>query len=153
MEGVRWGSRCEGFCSKEGPHYSFEQSARNPTINLIHKFENPLGISYPSCTAKLSGAYVMQERVSSRIFAREKGMIRICPADVCTRNLWREAKSVLLKETHTFLVWGCTCKVLPCCAKGTRNGTRNWISMQPKNCAIKLVSSDLAKILEEESSN
>ncbi len=37
-------------CSKEGPHYRFEQSARNPTINLIHKFGNPLGIPYLSCT-------------------------------------------------------------------------------------------------------
>jgi hypothetical protein len=28
MAGVRWVSRCEGFCSKEGPHYRLEQSAR-----------------------------------------------------------------------------------------------------------------------------
>ncbi len=26
---VRWGTHCEGFCSKEGPHYHIEQSARN----------------------------------------------------------------------------------------------------------------------------
>jgi hypothetical protein len=51
VAGVRWGSRCEGFCSKEGPHYCFEQSARNWTINLIHEFGNPLRVPYPSCTA------------------------------------------------------------------------------------------------------
>ncbi len=28
MAGVRWGSRCKGFCSKEGPHYCLEQSTR-----------------------------------------------------------------------------------------------------------------------------
>ncbi len=28
MAGVRWRSRCKGFCSEEGPHYCFEQSAR-----------------------------------------------------------------------------------------------------------------------------
>ncbi len=28
MAGVHWGSRCEGFCSEEGPHYRCEQSAR-----------------------------------------------------------------------------------------------------------------------------
>ncbi len=28
MAGVRWGSRCEGFCSKESPHYRHEQSTR-----------------------------------------------------------------------------------------------------------------------------
>ncbi len=83
LAGERWGTRCEGFCSKEGPHYCFEQSARNPlerdqvqivlgnhpeavigqgTINLlIHKFGNPVRIPYPNGTALLSGAYVMQE--------------------------------------------------------------------------------------------
>ncbi len=28
MAGVQWGSRCEGFCSKEGLHYCLEQSVR-----------------------------------------------------------------------------------------------------------------------------
>ncbi len=28
MAGVRWGSCCKGFCSKEGPHYCLERSAR-----------------------------------------------------------------------------------------------------------------------------
>jgi hypothetical protein len=82
MAGVCWGFRCEGFCSKEGLHYCFEQSARNPlecdqvqiklgnipeavigqaTINLILKFGNPLRIPYPSYTALLSGACVTWE--------------------------------------------------------------------------------------------
>ncbi len=82
IAGVCQGTRCKGFRSKEGPHYRFEQSGRNPlecdqvqialgncpeavigqaTINLIHKFGNPLRIPYPSCTALLSRAYVMQE--------------------------------------------------------------------------------------------
>ncbi len=29
MARVHWGTRCKGFCSKEGPHYRIEQSARN----------------------------------------------------------------------------------------------------------------------------
>ncbi len=29
MARVRWGTRCKGFCSKEGLHYQIEQSARN----------------------------------------------------------------------------------------------------------------------------
>jgi hypothetical protein len=28
ITGVRWGSRCEGFCIEEGPHYHLERSAR-----------------------------------------------------------------------------------------------------------------------------
>jgi hypothetical protein len=43
MAGGRWGSRCEGFRSKEGPHYCFMQSVRNMTINLIHELEIPWG--------------------------------------------------------------------------------------------------------------
>ncbi len=27
---VHWGTHCEGFCSKEVPHYCFEQSVRKP---------------------------------------------------------------------------------------------------------------------------
>ncbi len=72
MAGECWGTHCKGSCSKEGPHYCFERSTRNPlgrdqvqivlgnrpdavigqaTINLIHKFGNPLRIPYLSCTA------------------------------------------------------------------------------------------------------
>ncbi len=29
MARVRWGTRCKGFCSKEGPHHRMEQSASN----------------------------------------------------------------------------------------------------------------------------
>ncbi len=75
MAGVRWGSRCKGFCSKEGLLYGSEQRARNPTVNLIHEFGNPLGIPYLSCTVQLNEAYVMQENFSSRILVSKKGMI------------------------------------------------------------------------------
>ncbi len=93
------------FHSKECLHYHFEQIARNPTINLIHAFRNPLGIPYLSCTAKLSRAYVMQKSVSSRIFVSKKSMICICPMDVCTRNLRKKVESVLLWEIHTCCAW------------------------------------------------
>ncbi len=43
IAGVRWGSRCKGFCSKEGLHYRFTWSTRNMTINLIHELETPWG--------------------------------------------------------------------------------------------------------------
>jgi hypothetical protein len=44
----------------------------------------------------------MQESVNSRIFVSKKGMIRVCPMDVCTRNIWQKAESVLLRETNAF---------------------------------------------------
>ncbi len=147
--GVCWGSCCKGFCSKKGPHYCFEQSARIPTINLIHEFGNPLGIPYPSCTAKLSRVYVMQESVGSRILVSKKGMIHICLMDVCTRNLWQKAErgkitgsesttrfpqaSCFKKPMHSVPErWGPMYNVLAWSAKGTRNRIRYRIPMQPR---------------------
>jgi hypothetical protein len=50
-------------------------------------------------------------------------------------------------------IWGCMYDVLPRSAKGMRNGTRNWIPVQPKKGGKKLVSSNFVKILEYESSD
>jgi hypothetical protein len=60
-----------------------------------------------------------------------------------------KVESILLRETpHAVLeIWGRMYDVLPCRAKGTRNGMRNWIPMQPRNGMKKLVSSNFAKIL------
>ena len=44
--------------------------------------------------------------------------------------------------------WGRMYDVLPRSAKGMRNGTRNWIPVQPRKGVKKLVSSDFMKILE-----
>ncbi len=47
MARVHWGTRCKGFCCKEGPHYCIEQSARNP---LEHdQVPRALGESSRSC--------------------------------------------------------------------------------------------------------
>ncbi len=47
MARVNWGTCCEGFYCKEGPHYRIEQSARNP---LEHKqVPRVLGESSRSC--------------------------------------------------------------------------------------------------------
>ncbi len=50
-------------------------------------------------------------------------------------------------------IWGCMYDVLPCSAKGTRIGTRNWIPVQLRKGTKKLVNSNFAKILEYESSD
>jgi hypothetical protein len=49
--------------------------------------------------------------------------------------------------------WGRMYNVLARSADGMRNGTRNWIPVQPRKAQKKLVSSNFAKILEYESSN
>ncbi len=71
------------------------------------------------------------------------------PTDICTRNLCQKAKrgkftgseatsrfpqaSCFEKPTHSVPeIWGCMYNVLAWSANGTKNGTRNWIPMQPR---------------------
>ncbi len=64
----------------------------------------------------------------------------------------RRKASCFEKPTHSVPeIWGHMYDVLPRSAKGTRNRTRNWIPMQPRKGAKKLVSSNFAKILVYES--
>jgi hypothetical protein len=76
----------------------------------------------------------MQGSVGPKIFVSKKGMIRVCPMDICTRNLRQKAEIILLRETLRAVheIWGRMYNVLPRSAKGTRNGTRNWIPVQPR---------------------
>ncbi len=67
MAGVRWGSRCKGFCSKEGPHYRVTQSTRNITINLIHELEIPWGF-HTRAVLHSSAGLMSREKVSVRQF-------------------------------------------------------------------------------------
>jgi hypothetical protein len=72
----------------------------------------------------------------------KKGMIGICPTDVCTRNLWQKAEKgkITGSESTTRFprasrfekptcsvpeIWGRMYDVPARSAKGMRNGTRN----------------------------
>ena len=91
----------------------------------------------------------MQESVSSRILVSKKGMIRIRPMDICTRNLWQKAErgkntssesTTMLTRASCFEkptdsvpeIWGRMYDVPAWSAKGTRNRMRNWIPVQPR---------------------
>ncbi len=155
MAGVHWGSRCKGFCSKEGLHYHFEWSARNPTINLIHEFEIPRGF-YTWAVPRSFAGLMSRKKVSLWGF-------------LWVRKVWfafaqwmfapetfgkRRKASCFEKPMHAMPeIWGRIYDVLPRNAKGMRNGTRNQIPVQPRKGGKKLVSSNFAKILEYESSD
>jgi hypothetical protein len=79
----------------------------------------------------------------------KKGMICIRRTDVRTRNLWQKAErgkitgseattrfpqaSCFKKPTRSVPeIWGFMYDILAQSAKGTRNGTRHWIPMQPR---------------------
>jgi hypothetical protein len=112
---VRWEARCEGFCSKEGPHYRLEQKVRNQLER--DQVQRAIEKSSSSCLLTsnnqpylqgqksvhnsspglycvyLAEAYVAQENVSSRLSTRRKGMIHICSTDIHTRNLRTERRN------------------------------------------------------------
>ncbi len=79
----------------------------------------------------------------------KKGMIRICPMDVCMRNLRQKAErgkftgcesttrfpraSCFEKPTHSVPeTWERMYNIPAQSAKGTRNRTSNWIPVQPR---------------------
>jgi hypothetical protein len=91
----------------------------------------------------------MQESVSSRTLVSEKGIIHVHPTGVCTKNLRQKAERGKItgsESTTRFSQASCFEKpkrsvpailgrmynVPAWSAKGTRNGTRNWIPMQPR---------------------
>ncbi len=155
MARVRWGSRCKGFCSEEGPHYRFEQSARNPTINLIHEFEILWGFYTRAALHSLAGL-MSRKKVSVRGFLWvRKVWFAFAQWTFAPETFGKRRKaSCFEKPTHAVPeIWGCTYNVLPHSAKGTRNRTRNRIPVQPRKGAKKLVSSNFAKIIEYESSD
>ncbi len=79
----------------------------------------------------------------------KKGMIRVRLMDICMRNLWQKAERVKIngsESTTWFLqafcfktstrsvpeIWGHMYDVPAWSAKGTKNGTRTRIPMQPR---------------------
>jgi hypothetical protein len=111
-----------------------------------------------------------REKVELKDFMSTKGVIRDCPMDVRMRNLWQKAErgknngsesttrfpraSCFEKPTRSVPeTWGRTYDVLPWSAKGTRKWDKNSDVHAAKKGTKKLVSSNFAMILEEESSN
>ncbi len=79
----------------------------------------------------------------------KKGMICIHPTDVHFRNLWQKAEKGKITGSESTArfprvfcfkkpmrsvpeIWGRMYDVPAWSAKGTRNGTRNWIPVQPR---------------------
>ncbi len=115
MARIRWGTRCKGFCSKEGPHYQIELSARNQLE--CDQVPRALGKSSRSCCQTRNNqpwftsleipwrflAWAVMHWLSrglcharkcqfKEFFMRTKGMICNCPTDICMRNLRQKAE-------------------------------------------------------------
>ncbi len=135
MARVRWGTHCEGFCSKEGLHYHIEWtnwnvikckkclwshpeavSARQATINLDSQLWNSFGDSLPELYCiDLAEAYVMQENVSLRNIAWEE---KVLPTDVPMRNLRQKAEWETGTNSCTRFPWeSCFKKTCHVCQK------------------------------------
>ncbi len=115
MARVSWGTRCEGFCNKESPHYQIEQSARNQLeCNQVQRvlgklsrschqtsnnqpwfmsLEIPWGFLAWAVLRWLSrGLRHMKKCQFKEFWVRRKGMICNRPIDICMRNLWQKAE-------------------------------------------------------------
>ncbi len=126
MAGVRWGSRCKGFCSKEGPHYCFEQNARNPTINLIQEIGNT-GFHTRAVLRSLAGL-MSREKVSVWGFLWvRKVSFPFAQWTFAPETFGKRRKvSCFKKPTRSVPeIWGRMYDVPAQNAKGTRNRTRN----------------------------
>jgi hypothetical protein len=88
-QGTHWNvSRCEEHLAN-CPEAVLGQG----TINLDSQVWKSFGDSLPKLyCVDLAEAYVTQESASSRSFVSKKGMIRVHPKDVCTRNLRQKAE-------------------------------------------------------------
>ncbi len=120
MAKVHWGTRCKGFCSKGGPHYWIEQSARNQLEGK--QVQRALGKSSRSCRQTSNNqpwftsleipwgflAWAVRHWLSrglchvrkcqlEKFCARRKGMICKLPTNVCMRNPLQKAE----QETGT----------------------------------------------------
>jgi hypothetical protein len=89
VQGTHWNAiKCQehlGNCP--------EAVLRQATINLNSQVWKSLNDSLPKLyCVDLAKACVMQGIISLRVFVRRKGMICICPTDLCMRNLWQKAE-------------------------------------------------------------
>ncbi len=115
MARVRWGTRCEGFCSKEGQHDQIERCARKQLeCNQVqralgklsrscHQTSNnqpwfmtlkiPWGFLAWAVLRWLSGSLCHARKCQFEEFCmRRKGMICDRPMHICMRNFWRKAE-------------------------------------------------------------
>ncbi len=111
---VHWGTRCEGFRSKEGPHYQIDQSARDQlerdpvwgapeklsrtchhTSNnqtLFMSLEIPRGFLSQAVLHWLSWGLCHARKCRFKDLCKRKGMTCDCPTDVCMKNLPQKAE-------------------------------------------------------------
>ncbi len=93
----------------------------------------------------------------------KKGMICVCPVDVCMRNLWQKAESGKITGSESTIgfprascfekpmhsvpeTWGCTYNVIPWNAKDMRKWDEKLDSCAAKKGTKNIVSSDFVKI-------
>jgi hypothetical protein len=144
----------QSICSEEGPHYHLEQSARNLSYDkqqsiLITSLEIPWGFHTQAVLRSLVRPRSCK-KVSVWGFLRERKVWFVfSPMDVRIRNLRQKAEkgkftgseattrfprvSCFEKPTRSVPeTLGCMYDVLAWSANGMRNGTRNWIPVQPR---------------------
>jgi hypothetical protein len=103
-------ARCEGFCSEEGPHYRFFTKCQEPAgtqAGVKSPWEGVCSCLLTSNNPRLEvhsrfqswavlrwlGGGLCHARKCQFKDKTRKGMIRVLPTDVCTRNLCKERQN------------------------------------------------------------
>ncbi len=134
MAGVHWESCCKDFCSKEGPHYRFMQKRKEHDNQPNSRVGNPLGIPSRAVLCSLAGLMSCKE-VSVRGFLWvRKVWFAFAQRTFAPETFGKRCKASCFEKPMSSVpeIWGRMYNLLPCSAKGTRIGTRNWIPMQPR---------------------
>ncbi len=155
MAGVHWRSCCKGFFKQGRPALLLYAKCKEHDNQPNSGVGNPLGIPSRAVLRSLAGLMSRKE-VSVQGFLWVKKVWFAFAQRTFTQETFgkRQKASYFEKALHAVHeIWGRMYGVLPHSAKGTRNGMRNRIPVQPRKGAIKLVSSDYAKILEYKSSD
>ncbi len=126
------------------------QGTRQST--LFTSLEIPWGFHTQAVLHSLAGLMLMShKKVSVRGFLWvRKVWFAFAQWTFASETLGERRKATCFEKPMRSVpeIWGCMYDVLPRSAEGTRNGTKNWIPVQPRTGAKKLVSSDYAKVLE-----
>ncbi len=90
------------FVARKAHTIAFSKARGTRQSTWFTSLEIPWGFQTRAVLRSLAGLMPRKKVSVWGFFVSKKGMICICPMDVCFRNLRQKAESVLLQETHAF---------------------------------------------------
>ncbi len=138
------------FIARKACTIALSKSQGTQQSTLIHELEIPQGFRSRAVLHSLAGL-MSREKVSVWEFLWvRKVWFAFAQRAFASETFGKRRKVFCFQKPMCSVpeIWLRMYNVLPRSAKGTRNGMRNWIPVQPRKGMKKSVSSDYAKVLE-----